>query len=411
MNILRGTKRPFIAGEISDEQIGQLFGKTQQAIRGIRNRVGIKRNLGLKDFGDPMKRINVLEQELRLKTQALNQAQERNAITDGISARLEEILPTLDKYPRFIPKAKKGKQAKEEWIQLISDVQLGQKLGKNETGGLGEYNFSIFKQRIAFLLQSIKDVKTYHTNPPDVLRLFFLGDIIDGSTIFKGQRGRIDLSTIDQVTEAVEYFCQFIYELAKEFPEVKCYGIPGNHGRIGDKGEGAAGDNLDMLVYRWMKDRLALSGVKNVSFDISESWYQLVYVNGWVFLLEHGDSFKGWAGIPFYGAQRTKMNFQDLLQDFQLEFADPEMQMQHLDLKEKFHYICFGDKHIAADFKNIIMNGCWPGGSELSLKYMQAAGMPQQWLMSVDKEFGVVWKRPIYLDRPKSVHRKIKLYT
>ena len=93
-------------------------------------------------------------------------------------------------------------------------------------------------------LSYLLDIKKHHVIPPSCLRIFFLGDIIEGSTIYKGQKRALDLITIDQVSQGVEYFSQFIYELAKHFPKVKCYGVPGNHGRIGDKGENWMMDNL-----------------------------------------------------------------------------------------------------------------------------------------------------------------------
>lgn len=412
-DFIKDHEADIVAGNLTDPHIAGRFGVSRDSVRRIRRNLKIKTGAGNKsrDYPDPKDLLPIIQAENSLLKKQLKEALQRNSLVDQLTANVLEVLPTLNRYPIFISPKHARTPKPEEWILLVSDVQLGQKLGKEETGGLGEYNFNIFKRRINFFLESLKHVVSYHTNPPNTLRIFFLGDIIEGSTIFKSQQRQIDLNTIDQITKGVEHFSQFIYELARIFPEVKCYGIPGNHGRIGDKGEGALMDNLDILTYRWIEDRMKLSKVKNVSFDISKSWYQLVYVNGWVFLLEHGDSFKGWGGIPFYGAQRTKMNFQDLLQDFQLEFIDEKMQKQHINLKEKFHYLVFGDKHVPADFRNVIMNGCWPGGSELSLKYMQQAGLPQQWLMSVSKEYGVAWKRPIFLDKPRSSTRPIPLYS
>lgn len=402
-----------VKGNLTDPTLADRFGVSVDTIRRVRRNSRIKTGAiaPRRIYLNPENPLPILQAENSLLKKQLSEALQKNSLVDQLTANILEVIPTISKYPIFAPQKKAREPKPEEWILLISDVQLGQKLGKEETGGLGEYNYSIFKKRIAFLLDSMKHVVSYHVNPPNTLKIFFLGDIIEGSTIFKGQQRQIDLNTIDQVTQGMEHFSQFVYELARIFPEVKCYGVPGNHGRIGDKGEGALMDNLDILTYRWIQDRIIQSKVKNVSFDISKSWYQLVYVNGWVFLLEHGDSFKGWGGIPFYGAQRAKMNFQDLLQDYQLEFVDEDMKRKHLEIKEKFHYVTFADKHVEANFRNIFMNGCWPSGSELSLKYMHQAGLAQQTLISVSREYGAVWKRPLYLMKPRSEARHIPLYS
>lgn len=357
------------------------------------------------------KELEQVKYELSLTQLELKEMKDKGTAFNILSEKILSVIPKTSKYPQFKPIQTNILKNGEEWVLVISDVQLGSTIGKGETGGLGDYSFEIFKKRIAYLRQSVADILKYHTNPPKVLRIFFLGDIVDGSTIFKGQKRTLDLMTIDQVWHGVEYFSQLVYDLAKMFPEVKCYGIPGNHGRIGEKGENWLMDNLDILVYRFIKEKLKYSGIDNVSFDISDSWYQLVYVNNWIFLLEHGDSFRGWAGIPFYGARRTKMNFQDLLQDFKLEFVSESEEKKHRNLTEKFNYVVFGDKHQPAMFNNVIMNGCWPGGSELSLKYMQAAGLPQQWLFSVSQKFGITWMRNVYLDEPNTDIRKIKIYS
>lgn len=392
-------------------KLAKKLGRSRNSIEQKASSLGVNFEAGQTQQSDSISYKNIAEErayELSVVKAELEQLKKKGSAFKILQDNILAVIPTLPKYPSFTPSPYKLEKNNEEWVLVISDVQLGSKITSDETGGLGNYGFDIFKKRMSTLIQSVSDIQHYHTYVPKSLRIFFIGDIIDGSTIFKGQKRTLDLMTIDQITHGVNYFSDMVYQFAKMFPQVKCYGIPGNHGRVGEKGENWLGDNLDMLVYRWIKERL--QDTKNVSFDISDSWYQLVYVNDWIFLLEHGDSFKGWAGIPFYGARRTKMNFQDLLQDFQIEFVDESMRQKHINLSEKFHYIVFGDKHVPAIFNNIIMNGCWPGGSELSLKYMQSAGMPQQWLFSVDKKYGVVWKRPVYLDTPKSSSRKLKLY-
>lgn len=289
----------------------------------------------------------------------------------------------------------------EEWVLCISDVQAGTSTG--DLGGLNRFNTVELVKEIDYLASSIEDIISYHTNRPRTLRVFFLGDLIEGSTIYYGQGRAIDMTAVQQVIFSVEKFSFFLNRMTAIFPEVKAYGVIGNHGRIGKKGETHIMDNLDYLAYRWMQQRLEIN--PRISFQPSESWFQLVDVSGWKFLLVHGDDIRAWNQIPFYGALRAERRWAKLFKDLIPKGIEAPADW----IPPDFDFINIGHHHQPAHFSNIIMNGCWPGGSELSLKVMNEGGLPIQKMWGVHPKRGLSWMRQVQLREPE--FPDIKVYS
>lgn len=293
--------------------------------------------------------------------------------------------------PRRIVKPKMSYTFDEEEMALVfSDSQIGELTNPKETGGLGAYSTEIFLERLEFLKESLIKIFSIEMRgvPYNRINLFFLGDIIAGSTIFKGQLRSIDMTTVEQVMTSVDQITYLVAWLATIFPEVACYCVVGNHGRIGEKGVNSPMDNFDYLVYKWMQERLA--NYKNITVNVADTWLMPVERKGTRFVLVHGDAIRSWMNIPFYGAERSERRVQKLLNIL-------------------FDYYVVGHHHQDAKFGNIIMNGCWPGGSELSLKVMEVGGLPSQKLFSFHPNFGITWSRDVLLVDPKKL-KKIKIY-
>jgi len=300
--------------------------------------------------------------------------------------------------PKALPPDKlffKKKNEAEEAVLLWSDSQVGQFVDQKESGGLGSYSVDIFLERLDFLKVSLKKIFEIHLDntPYPVFNIFFLGDIIEGSTIFPGQERQTDLHAVRQIMFAVDKIAEFVAWAAALYPwQVKCFCVVGNHGRIGKKGEQSPLNNLDLVVYWVLAEKL--KHFTNVQFNISQSWWMLVERMKHIFLLVHGDDVRAWMGIPYYGLERSESRYQRMM----------------LDSNAGFHYFCCGHHHQEATIKSrIFMNGNWVGGSELSMKTMQVATPPTQLLFSVHPLFGVTWERNIQLQDPAK-RTQIKIF-
>jgi len=279
---------------------------------------------------------------------------------------------------------KRGDHDEEEMFIVFSDSQIGSLVNPKETGGLGSYSTAEFLKRLEFFKEKLARIFDIERSaiPYNRINVFFLGDIIEGSTIFRGQLRSIDQNTVQQVMTSVDALTNLISWLSTQFPEVGCYCVVGNHGRIGFKGELSPMDNLDYLVYKWMEERLA--DHSNVKVNVADTWWMAVERMRTRFVLVHGDDIKAWMNIPFYGAERSEGRMQKLL-------------------KILFNYYVIGHHHTSAEFGNVIMNGNWVGGSEFSLRVIQAGGLPSQKLFSVHRAFGITWSRDVLLVDPRTI--------
>ncbi len=304
----------------------------------------------------------------------------------------ENILRAVQAFPP--PKAPKPdplrfrrKHEPEEMVLLFSDSQIGQLVDQKESGGLGAYNVDIFLEHLEFLKISLKKIFEIHLDntPYLVFNIFFLGDIVEGSTIFPGQERQTDMHVVEQVMFAVDKIAEFVAWIAALYPwKIRCYCVVGNHGRVGKKSEQSPLNNFDVLVYNYISEKL--KNYPSVEFHISRSWWMLVERMKHLFLLVHGDDIRAWMGIPYYGIERSESRYQKMIGG----------------AGEGFHYFCCGHHHQEAAIKSrIFVNGSWVGGSEFSIKTLQVASPPSQLLFSVHPLFGVTWERNLRLQDPE----------
>jgi len=137
-----------------------------------------------------------------------------------------------------------------------SDTQIGELVDVRESGGLGAYNTDIFRQRLEYLQSCAKENIRNPSRKYAVsgfFNIFFLGDIVEGSTIFKGQQRQTDIHATKQVIEAVDKLGELVAWVAGLYPwQVNCDCVVGNHGRVGDKGEQSPLNNFDYLfIISW----------------------------------------------------------------------------------------------------------------------------------------------------------------
>lgn len=293
----------------------------------------------------------------------------------AMDKQLPSIKPPVIKVP--------GGMHEEAAVLVISDVQAGSKTSARETGGIGEFNTEILMKQIDYLGDAIQSIMKYHVNVKN-LYVLFNGDIVEGETIFRGQQREIDMNLVEQIVFCKENFSRFLMRMAQTFENVHCTGTVGNHGRLGMKGEHSPMSNFDYLTYKWLEERTRT--IKNISWTVPETWWLVTDIMGWRFLQVHGDDTgqSTW-GIPFYGMSRHSSRYQEMLRTARIP---------------GFDYIVLGHHSVEAQFQNVISAGSWPGGTEFSIKGMQAAGMPTAPFFGVDKRFGKTWRRDIQLRPP-----------
>jgi len=214
------------------------------------------------------------------------------------------------------------------------------------------------------------------------LVLNLLGDQLTGEgNIFPGQQFQLDAFAMDQIFFSLETEANIILFLAEHFPEIEIFAVVGNHGRVGKKGQHHPKTNWDYFFYKILK--MALQKQQNVKMYISESPTMIVKHARKNFLLNHGDSVKGWSGVPFYGIERHFRRLHSLYNmiiDFEL--------MAHF--------------HNPSTLSNqVIINGSLVGGDDLSINKMGLTNLPSQKIFYFHPGKGMINRESsIYLDEP-----------
>jgi hypothetical protein len=215
--------------------------------------------------------------------------------------------------------------------------------------------------------------------------------MIENAIMRGNQMASIEMGITGQIMYVSELILDYIIALSKYFPSIKCYGVYGNHGRItSSPTDSHPSDNFDKLVYWLVQERI--KGMSGISMEFTEAQHMIININGWNCWLEHGDTIKGWAGIPFYGGTREKSNLGQML-DIVQSRAD---------------YMFVAHHHRNAEFDNIVFNGSFVGGDIYSIGRLRRMAIPVQMLMGISKKHGIVWTRPISLiDNLRDMKAKI----
>lgn len=194
---------------------------------------------------------------------------------------------------QLIKEKKAGPGDEEVAIVVVSDLQLAKVTPT--------YNSQVCRERMKILAQKIVSITRIQRSdhPVRELRVWILGDIVEGELIFPGQSFLIDASLYEQVTKsAPDILGEFLHTLLQHFERIVCTCVIGNHGSLGGRArrDYAPESNADRMVYKILeRDFRDEPRVKFVIPDgnIGErSWYAVDYIGKRGFLLCHGDQFR-----------------------------------------------------------------------------------------------------------------------
>lgn len=310
---------------------------------------------------------------------------------DRVVQCIREEVPRLQTAP-IRPYKIKTDLADESVLCFISDIQLGEKVERDSTSGLGYYNLEAFYERAERYYQAVIRLVEMHRTAANIrdLHVLFGGDIVEGTSIYPSQAFNIDILTVPQVIAAVKTFGEMLARFSAQLGvNIHVYGVPGNHGRIARKGTEPYMNNMDALVYRMME--LHLAKHDRIKWHLSDSWFQLFKIQGHLFAAEHGDAVRGSLGIPLYGLMRRHNRLVMMT-------------------GEIIEALLIGHHHVPTSAETgfgcrAYINGSWVGTSDFSSHEMGLGSLPSQLLLGVNAHHGIVWERNIYLADPDEIRR------
>lgn len=340
------------------------------------------------------KAIEAAERKARTYERLYRQVLDQHADVNNLVERMKDVLPTVEPQGPWVPSMPAGDQEEEEAILLFSDSQigtksLGEEIGLVEPrvyGPLGRYDFDVFRYRLRVWQRAVGRITALQraSIPVRKLNLWFLGDIIENEVIFRGQGAYIETGVLQQYFASLYEIGQSLAMLAADYEEVEIRGVTGNHGRVRPRpGATKTWVNWEWLWYRYLE--LLARDIPNVTFDLTMSWFDLPVVQGYRWLILHGEDAKRYLRFPWYGTDRMEKNYGELLET----------------VGSPFTYMAFGHHHVLASFQTTkgewFCNGNWVGANAYSVKKLYEMALPKQWMFFVHPKRGVTSRWPIDL--------------
>lgn len=122
------------------------------------------------------------------------------------------------------------------------------------------------------------------------LNVNLIGDIIE-NLLHDAREGNVITM---QVAAAIQYLVALITFWAGQFPVVKVFCTPGNHGRNVARHKERAihqkWDSIETIIYLSVKTAIEAAGLKNVTFDIGKRPYYVADLFGAKAFFTHGDT-------------------------------------------------------------------------------------------------------------------------
>lgn len=387
------------------KEVGRLLGLSEEKARGIYRRRPIEGQSGyvtVEDDGtltpvEPSKPLTLedLSKEQREREKKAEQDKlfkqllQQKSQTDDI---VERILDSIPRVPEVKIRAHQPVEVYDGYpetaLLVFSDLHVGAVADREETGGFGEYNYPIFRQRLNNLRDAVRSItlREQHFSPVKQCVVAMIGDLIENDSIFPAQQQMIDLDLSDQFLAAVNDISEFLVNLLDTFETLFVPCVTGNHGRIGRKGERKRHINWDYLVSKMVSAKLE-NYADRIQFEIPKAPFIAANIEGHEFLFRHGDGIKSWMGLPYYGISRSVGRW-TAIQSTQ---------------NKRFEYMVMGHFHQAASIPftggEVLVNGCFPGVTEYSVEVLESLNVPMQYFGFVHPTFGLAARYPVLLDR------------
>ena len=327
---------------------------------GLADEIKVEVDVEVQELRAALKRAQQAEAKAKRKSEDLVQA--------VFLAARDAALATPK--PKVVVPAKEKRKGKAE-VALVhtTDWQLGKRTVS--------YGMATAAQRIeeftSKVMQLTEIQRTHH--PVKDCVLMFGGDMVEGVGIFPGQQYEIEAHLFSQLFEASRMMEGMVRSLAGFFETVQVVCEFGNHGRLGRKGDMPYGDNIDRVAYKITQDRT--KDVKNVTWQHSDDWYQIVQVGAYRALLVHGDEVKSFGGsTPAFGILRKCNAWATGVVE---PFQDVYMGHWHQPLS-----LCM------ANGGRVFVTGSPESHNEYAREFVAATGSPSQRLHFVDPVKGRV---------------------
>lgn len=306
-----------------------------------------------------------------------------NAIYEAVSDDIRNNKLEKVKKPAKDPR---GKRNEEVAVAVLADWQLAKVTP--------DYNTEVCEKRIYKFAEKIMQLSEIQRadHPVRHLRLWVLGDIVEGELIFPGQSFLVDGGLYRQVTiDGPRIFKNFITSLLSSFDTIEVVCVIGNHGRLTgrQKGDYDPESNADRMLYQIV--RLMFEDEPRVTFNIPDgrgerNFYAIDTIGNYSCLLIHGDQFNGINSITslknkVYGWKVGAITRTAIENDgFVITEHFDDVYMGHFHTPSKFTF----------NTVQLRVSGSPESTNTYAIERLGAIGRPSQPLLFVHPEKGIV---------------------
>jgi hypothetical protein len=335
------------------------------------------------------RRMTALQDEVSELKRQLKEAHRASLDDDAIRQILGGVAEAPSDPPKWVINVEKSGKGAHVPMTIWSDWHAGEVVSRYETNGVNEFNSVIFERRVRTLVE-----KTIHLcreygpgNYPGIV-VNILGDLVSG-----GLHPELLKTDDDEVIPAAlrvrDMLVWAIRALADEFRNVFVPCVSGNHGRATHKPEFKryVFKNFDWLVYQLLIREFANdSRVTFMVRDSNEADYSVFGLN---FLAVHGDMLgvKGGDGIIGLLGPVSRGEF--------------KVGRQLSSIGRPYDVLLMGHWHTPLWLPRVIAAGTLKGFDEYAKNALRATPTPpSQPLWFVTKQWGVVSRMEVYVDKP-----------
>lgn len=260
---------------------------------------------------------------------------------------------------------------------LVSDLQIGHKTPTTNT--------RIIQNRAGRFTQGVVRIASLHRHiyPIRKLYVFLLGDMVQNLPPWYMNFAEMEAALYDQVYDhAVPILAGMLKAWAAEFEEVHVVCVRGNHGRQGKMSDDNF--NVDTIIYLTLQQMFA-DNPRIMWVHNPKTWWQKVRIFKTVLLAVHGNQWKGYLSIPWYGTIQRSMRWQGSL-------PGPD-----------FDVMVYGHWHVASfvewNGKLLVCNGCFVSDDQYIVETLGMASTTRQVCFGVHPRKGVTFRYTLDLDR------------
>jgi len=279
-------------------------------------------------------------------------------------------------------------------ITFWSDWHWGEKIGREEVGGVNEFDRKIAKARARKLVETVTELAKCHMVNPDYPGIVVcLGGDMVGGNIHEELRETNDGPVQQSLLEVQEILIWALTTMADEFGKVFVPCVVGNHGRttIKPRAKRRVYESYEWNLYcqleRWFKAK----GDDRVQFSIPGETDAHFTVLGHRFLLTHGDTLGVRGGDGIIGAIGP------------IARGATKIGRSEAQIGRDFDTLLMGHYHTyipRGDATPVLVNGSLKGYDEYARLMLRVPySRPSQALFFVNEKYGITAQWAVYLEK------------